>query len=636
MIKFYTFTVLLFFSFKTISQDIVIDTLMLIEEIEISDSRPENSGICSSVLNIDKDLFELNSGYSVSQILSVSGALNIKTYGTSNLASVSFRGAGNSHTAVLWNGFNLEQATSGGSNIALIPVFFVDEIKLQLGGASSQAGSGAIGGIIRINNSSEFNKGFSTRITGNYGSFNSHSEGVELSMSKKKIFTRIRLLNTGSENNFKYLNTEKFVSQVQRQTNSRKYGKGFANDNGFKIGDNQIINTHFKYQNDFGQIPSTMQSENSKADQNDESYKISADYKYKKNDFGIKARAGLFINNILYRNPIDGLNIVSDIRSETQISEMEINFNLFNKLKINTGINNTYEKGITNYYKDIKERNRSSFFTSGKYQNKTKKILLASSIRAELLGNKFLPITWSSSGKIKIIENLHFRTLISKNYRLPSFNDLYWQDAYAKGNPDLKSETGFSKEAGFIFDKKIKTGEFYFTLTAYDNNISNLIILIPEENVYSPKNIRKVQARGLETGIKYSYSGKKYFFEFSTFASYTKSTNKETVSEELTGKQLVYIPVYKIGSLMKFRYKTYGIIFTKPFTGKRFYTADNNKNLPAFTLGNITTSKDFKFSTYKIKMAFSINNIWNTTYQLTEWYPMPGINFNINISFIIN
>ena len=57
------------------------------------------------------------------------------------LSSISFRGTGASHTAVLWNGINVNQPTIGQSDFSLFPVLAFNKVKVVYGSSSSKFGA---------------------------------------------------------------------------------------------------------------------------------------------------------------------------------------------------------------------------------------------------------------------------------------------------------------------------------------------------------------------------------------------------------------------------------------------------------------------------------------------------------------
>ncbi|MCD4678755.1 MAG: Plug domain-containing protein, partial [Bacteroidales bacterium] len=99
--------------------------------------------------------------YRTSSLASVLGDLTpifIKSYGVGSLSTISFRGTAAHHSGVYWNGFNLNPANIGMSDLSLFPLAFFESVEILYGGASSLYGSGNIGGGLHLKNSPVFCK----------------------------------------------------------------------------------------------------------------------------------------------------------------------------------------------------------------------------------------------------------------------------------------------------------------------------------------------------------------------------------------------------------------------------------------------------------------------------------------------
>src|SRR5687767_7836804 len=67
------------------------------------------------------------------QALAAAPSIYFKTYGNGQLSTIAFRGTSASHTAVLWNGMNINSPTLGQTDFSLFPVYLLDDITLQYG-----------------------------------------------------------------------------------------------------------------------------------------------------------------------------------------------------------------------------------------------------------------------------------------------------------------------------------------------------------------------------------------------------------------------------------------------------------------------------------------------------------------------
>lgn len=75
----------------------------------------------------DTLLIRLMPSATVSDWLEQQGGLTLRTYGLGGLSTPAGRGSGSAQTAVLWDGFQLTSPMNGISDLALLPLFLVDD-----------------------------------------------------------------------------------------------------------------------------------------------------------------------------------------------------------------------------------------------------------------------------------------------------------------------------------------------------------------------------------------------------------------------------------------------------------------------------------------------------------------------------
>ncbi|MCC6370193.1 MAG: Plug domain-containing protein, partial [Bacteroidia bacterium] len=108
-----------------------------------------------SIDSLSKEQFRFNS---LADVLNFNSQVYIKSYGPGALASTALRGGNAAQTAVLWNGFNLQNAMLGQTDLSLLPSVLFENVEIEYGGSSSLWGSGAVGGSIRLNNTPLFSQ----------------------------------------------------------------------------------------------------------------------------------------------------------------------------------------------------------------------------------------------------------------------------------------------------------------------------------------------------------------------------------------------------------------------------------------------------------------------------------------------
>jgi iron complex outermembrane receptor protein len=255
------------------------------------------------------------------------------------------------------------------------------------------------------------------------------------------------------------------------------------------------------------------------------------------------------------------------------------------------------------------------------------------------VSNDFKPITFGLFGEYEFSKHWIINTNISKNHRTPTFNDLYWKDAYAIGNPNLKDESGYSADLSLI--QKHRFGKFTteHKITGYFNSTADLIQWVPVGNVWTPQNKKKVHSYGAELYCRSGYEFNKNS-ELGITVNYTYTNasiveKSENESDDILYKQLIYTPYHQGNIFMDYRFKRFTVSLNGDFTGDQFTRDDNSDGIPAYVVVDLNTSYVFDLKWGAAKLFFKINNLLNADYMQMQWYPMPPVNFEGGVSLSI-
>ncbi|HKL09479.1 MAG TPA: TonB-dependent receptor [Bacteroidales bacterium] len=605
------------------------DTIAL-KEVQISAQRIDHFSTGLKVSSIEKVLMDEYKTQSLAELLAMHSQIFIKSYSNGGVTSPSTRGSGANHTAVLWNGFNLQDPMNGMTNLSHIPISFIDEIVIQQGGSGALFGSGALGGAIHLNSNTPYNKGLEINTHHKYGSFQSIFNAFNINYSNSKFSSSTRLFKHTSKNNYEYKNMATINRQTENLANASYQRFGLLQSLKYKINNSQEVSFNGWYQNSFNELPSTMLNVNpGEEEQKDELIRLTAGWRRLGEQSTTTVRTAYLTGKNSYTNPT--FNDTTNNQTNSLIAEIEQKFQLGNNHLINLGVNETYETASSENYGGDKYRNRISFFTSYKIFNLKNTFSSTLSFRNEIIDNATTPITYSLGIKANIFDWMTVTSNFAKNYRIPTFNELYWGNW---GNPDLEPEKGFSEDIGLTLQKKYSVNHFRLNITAFNSNIDNWIIWVPDHSVWTPKNVQKVWSRGMESSLLYQITMTKLKIRFTASYNYTRTTNE--TNNTLNNKQLIYVPLHQYNWGISAHYKLFDIKYNESYTGRRYTSENNQQYVDAFTLGNVQLGMKINTSIIKGKLTFSVNNIWNKSYQVMAWYPMPLRNYAIQLSLNFN
>ena len=140
------------------------------------------------------------------------------------------------------------------------------------------------------------------------------------------------------------------------------------------------------------------------------------------------------------------------------------------------------------------------------------------SVRQDFSSDFSSPLVFSFDGSYSLTDNYQVKINASKNFRTPTFNDLYWQPG---GNLELVPEKSYQLDFGNV----INIGAVSMQYNGYYISTKDMIKWLPNnEGVWSPINIDDVEIYGAEAKIEANYSlGKNQELGIKTNYAYTVS-----------------------------------------------------------------------------------------------------------------
>lgn len=610
------------------------DTIVL-NTFEINEYRKQTQDLTIKVQHTDSVTKRAFSHLSLTDLLAQTSQLFIKNYGPGSLATTAFRGASAVHTAILWNGININSSMNGLLDLSLLPVFMLDDISVQYGGSTALWGSAAVTGTIQLNNQSTFNKGLSSSVGANFGSFNTYTQFAKLAYANNNWSTAVRFSNTISVNDFDFINISKNPPIIEKQQHASFLQRNLMLENAFSISEKLHYSVNAWHQAAKRQIPPVLFQSSFGSTQDDVNTRIVSELKYLNKKSKFMLRNALLNEQILFYDFMADKNYHN--RALNSINEAEHYLKLSKHIEKHTGLNYTYQQANSEGYFSKPILNRLSFFNSWNLRLINDRLLLNFSYRKEWMLHHQIPFTYSLATTFQLNDLLSFKTNSARVYRIPTFNDLFWNPG---GNPDLKPEDGFTHEGSFVIflKDKISGNSIKHTSTYFSRRMKYWIVWLPVDAVWKPQNLMEVWSRGVETEseINFSVQPLRFMLQFAT--SYVVSTSTKALYEgdNSVDKQLMYVPMYSGQGNFRTYLKNMYLNYNITYTGYRYTSTDNTQFLYPYWLSNIWLAKAFQFKKYHFEVSVRINNLFNENYQVMLNRPMPLRNYQIGIRLDFN
>ncbi len=605
------------------------DTLAHFDVIEVSATRIHASALGSRTENFSASDLENISTQHIGQFLSSKSTIFIKNYGGGSIATSSIRGGSAGHTTVLWNGLPLQSPMLGQLDFSLLPTTVFDQLQIQYGGNTALWGSGSIGGVIALSNIPQFDKGWQVGTETVLGSFGLWRQNAVLNYSHKRFQTKTIFSHQQSNNDFTYTINPDLPEkkQVHANMNQQSVQQIFN----FKINSKQLLNYHLWLQKTFREIPPKTTQNRSEATQEDQFLRSALHWKYLGDSWQLNARLGFFREHLDYKDKL--ILLESNSYFTTGLGEVEFQKHLNNNHFFHIGFNSNYKTTHSAGYESVPEEWQSAIFGAYRYSFHPR-WQTQLSLRQEWINKRYAPLVGTFSLEGQLFSGGFLKGKVSRNYRLPTFNDRYWLPG---GNPDLEAEQGWSQEMSFIWNPKFFNKNFSYSITGFNRNIHNWILwsVVEGQSFWSANNIAEVWSRGLEQRINFNYNYKKINAKINIGYDFIKSTNEVAleIPKIEKGSQLMYTPQHKGFFQLELERKNWQFSYGHTLTGAITTQAEP---LESYHIGQARIQTKINIKNTNSKIFFQADNLWNANYRIIERRPMPGRNFLFGIKLNFN
>lgn len=565
----------------------------------------------------------------LTDLLGNESPLYFKTYGNGQLATVSFRGTSASHTAVLWNGINVNSPTLGQTDFSIWPSFLLDEVAVQYGAASALYGTDALGGSVLLNQSTpDFARRKFFEYRSEAGSFGHMLNGFKAGFGNEHLQFKTKIFYRKITNDFPY--TSPKVGFEKRQAHAFVENYGFDQQVHWKISEKQRFSAEAMYQHNFREIQPTVTSDYSNEVIKDENARVALNYTHDLQAGSLFVTLGYILNDQLY-------NRQSKTRSDQITTLIQFDRDLGKKTSFRIGTNWTKYYALSDGFVARIAEDRFDSFLSFRHRA-TSFWLMSLNLRQSVYANRYAPFapSWGNEFTLNGQKQLQvkIRTQLARAYRVPTLNDRYWVPG---GNSHLKPENGFNAEAGVDILYRKGAHELKLEITHHRLWTDQWIIWLPNQSgLWTPSNLSKVNVQGVEAGVKYNYDRPKWKLRTGIMYAFTRSINQKGLSAtDATGvnKQLPYTPVHSGNIFCRAEFGSWSAEIQERYTGLRFTTLDNERyqSLKPYGLLSASLSKRFVLPWVEVATRFTLNNLLNVYYENIENRAMPGRNFMLTL-----
>ena len=644
-----------------------------IEEIPIYGERPMRD-IGVQQTNFDSMVLKENIALSMADVLTFNSSIFVKSYGRATLSTVSFRGTSPSHTQVTWNGMRINNPMLGSTDFSMIPSYFIDDASLLHGTSSVNETGGGLGGAVKMSTEPANSRGFGLQYIQGIGSFKTFDEFLRLTYGNDHWQLSTRAVLSTSPNEYKYRNHDKKENVYDEDMNiiGQYYPVEYNRSGSFRDlhilqeiyyntgrGDRLGLNAWYINSNRELAMLTTDYGDDIAFDnrQREETLRGVISWDHLRTDWKLSAKAGYIYTWMAYdyKRDVGNGNMAHMTRSRSRVntiySQVEGEYHVTPRVLLTANLS-LHQHFVESRDKNIvlqdgnkaivgyrKARPELSGSISAKWRP-IDRLGVSIVVREEMYGKEWTPIIPALfiDGVLSKRGNITAKASVSRNYRFPTLNDLYFLPG---GNPDLRSESGWTYDAGLSFAVG-REGIYKLSGSAnwFESYIKDWIIWLPTtKGFFSPRNIKDVHAYGVELQADLNVAlTKEWQLGLSGTFSWTPSINEgepRTPADKSVGKQLPYVPEFSSTVTGRLSWRRWTLLYKWSYYSERFTMSSNDISLtgklPPYFMSNISLEKSLSFKWADLSIKGAINNLFNEEYLSVLSRPMPGINFEIFI-----
>ena len=641
--------------------------VVTIREVPVWGRRPMKS-IGVQETRLDSLILKENIALSIADVLTFNSPIFVKQYGRATLSTVSFRGTGPSHTQVTWNGMRINNPMLGMTDFSMIPSYFIDDASLLHGTSSVNETGGGLGGLVRLSTAPADIRGFGLQYIQGIGMFRTFDEFLRLEWGDEHWQVSTRAVYQSSANDFKYRNRDKKENIYDDEMNivgsyyPTERNKSGAFDDVHVLqevyydtrrGDRFGLNAWYINSNRELPLLTTDYADDKQFEnrQREHTLRSVLSWDHYRSDWKVAAKAGYIHTWMAYDYRKDpGSGIMNSItRSRNKVDtfygqadgEYTPNGNWF----FTAGIS-AHQHLVESIDKDIilqqggkdivgydKGRIELSASVSAKWRP-TERLGLSAVLREEMYGTKWATVpAFFADCQLSKHGNIVAKASVSRNHRFPTLNDLYFLPG---GNPDLRSESGFSYEAGLSFAVgKENVYSLSGSASWYDQHIDDWILwLSTPKGFFSPRNIKQVHAYGVEMQANLAViPARDWKLTMNGTFSWSPSINEgEPISpaDQSVGKQLPYEPEFSATVTGRLTWRSWGLLYQFCYYSERYTMSSNDITLSGrltpYLMNNLSLDKAFALKWADLTLKGPVNNLFNEEYLSVTARPMPRMN----------
>lgn len=236
----------------------------------------------------------------------------------------------------------------------------------------------------------------------------------------------------------------------------------------------------------------------------------------------------------------------------------------------------------------------------------------------------------SLSAAWKLPLGFTLRASAHQAFRVPSFNDLYYQRS---GNVSLNPEKALEFNVGALWSRSSERLSLNLRADYYHNRVKDKIVAIPTLFIWKMRNAGLVIINGADLAAELSWQPAAGFaLDASLSYSFISALDRSDPQAKNYGHQIPYTPRHSANANLGIDTPYATLSYSLCAVSERYSLAQNSESsrIPGYLDHSLTLSREFSLGATRLRLALEALNLSNQNYELIRHYPMAGRHYRIN------
>lgn len=616
----------------------------------------DNKGL-AHVKNIQRTDIQMIQPEDLGDVLQRLAGISLKNYGgLGGMKTISVRGLSGSHSAIVLDGFSVQNTQAGQVDLSNLQVENVESIQLIQAGSNSivlPVSAALMGNSIYIRT---FEQTFgrdsvNARFSGKVGSFGLIDSYAAAKLTKEKYFFSVYGKYRQANGRYAYeIDNGDFPIVGQRMNNQLQEistGIGF----GFRFRNASLLSANYHFSQSDKGLPGAVIFYSPIGDQQlfQDGHQANFSYRRHKNDWSLNVYGSLRLDRMHYLDSsyLNAQGYLSQWYFQQQIQQGVTIRKIVGKHSFSFGVEQNYQylQAETVFEGDPKRIHLKSLLNWQYKVGRKSSWLIFTQMGAEWLKNEVNLVQnqrSALSGIVSFRSNGKKRWLglpevtVKRSFRMPSFNELYYNQV---GNIHLRPEIANQLTIGSLWEKEYKQLAFQWSVQGFYNLVEDKIVATPTKNtfIWSMQNVGMATIYGTEATLLTSYSFGKWKTSLTVNYTFQRALDHTDETSPTFGHQLPYLPVHTGNARWLIERKQTGISIQTLVQSERFALAQNTNSsrVAGFSLWDAQVFHTFTWKKQTVRLSVMVKNGFNTSYAYVRYFVMPGRNYLISLQYAL-